>query len=390
MADLYTLDDSLRRTEIIDVYESLIWTERYAAYGDFELVIRSDRGTRALLPVGTRVVKGTSKRVMTVETVENTFDDDGVALLKVNGRSLEILLEDRVATPGMSGTAVSGEKWAITGLPANIARFLFNEICVDAINSPNDILPFYTPGTLLPPGNIAEPSTSIDVALEIDTLYNSIKKICDVYHLGFRILRNEDESELYFDVYTGSDRTTLQSTLPAVVFAPELDNLSDTSELTSSANLKTVAYVIAPNGAAYVYAPGYDSASATGFSRKVLYVDASDITEAAGPTLQAALQQRGQEELSKFKNVVAFDGEIPQFGSYTYEVDYNLGDLIEMRNQDGLSTNMRVEEQIFISDATGEKSYPTFVTELLITPGSWLSWDASEVWDDADGTWDEA
>src|SRR5690606_17136547 len=95
----------------------------------------------------------------------------------------------------------------------------------------------------------------------------------------------------------------------------------------------------------------------------------------------------GKEALAEHRVIIAFDGEIPQFGSYIYGVDYSLGDLVEQRNSDGLATNMRVTEQIFISDQQGFRSYPTLTINLLITPGSWYAWTAGQVWDDAEGYW---
>lgn len=392
--DLYILDDQLRRTAVVDQFESLIWTDRYKDVGDFELVIKADRGVKALLAPGTRVVITKSYCVMTIETVESAVSADGVALLKIKGRSLEITLDDRAAIPSMAVGTATTDKWVVTGLPAAIARYLFNQICVATVNSPNDAIPFYHSGAMFTPGTIPEPATSVTMELPFDSLFNSIKKICDIYNLGFRLTRKElpngASSELYFEIYTGDDRTTLQTTLPSVIFSPALDNLSDTSELTSVALLKNVAYVIGQNGTAYVYANGYDASTATGFIRKAIVVQADDIDLPAGPALQAALQQRGKEELSKYKVVIAFDGEVPQHGSYVYGVHYDLGDLVETRSPDGLSTNMRVTEQIFVSDSSGERSYPTLETELLITAGSWYAWDAGEYWDDADGYWADA
>jgi hypothetical protein len=51
---------------------------------------------------------------------------------------------------------------------------------------------------------------------------------------------------------------------------------------------------------------------------------------------------------------------------------------------------MIVTEQIFSSDSTGEKSYPTLSIKQVITPGTWVAWDHSEVWDDEPDTvtWD--
>jgi hypothetical protein len=172
-----------------------------------------------------------------------------------------------------------------------------------------------------------------------------------------------------------------------VIFAPDLDNLSNTKELTSTALAKNVALVYAQNGSAVVFATGTDP-SVSGDDRRVLLVKADDITLPAGDDLQAALQQKGLEELSKCQKIYGFDGEIPQLGSYVYgdPEGYDLGDLVEQRDEDGFGTNMRVTEQIFVSDAQGERSYPTLSEVITINPGSWYSWDSNQVWDDVPDT----
>lgn len=389
--ELYTLDNQFRRITVFDQFKSLIWTERYKTAGDFQMEIASDRNAREYLSAGTYVTVDNTKRVCQIETTEDVVAKNGEKILKISGRGIEAtILNDRIATPGtISLTATP--KWELTGLPAASARKIFNDICVTKINSPADGIPFYTPGSIFTPGTIPEPSGSVTIALEIDTVYVSIAKICAMYNLGLRLARNDDESELYFDIYTGDDRTTLQTVRPAVVFSTELDNLTETSELMSVALQKTLALVMAPNGSAWVYADGWDATSAVGLNRRVLFVKADNIDLPAGPELQAALLQRGKEALSENQIVYAFDGEIPSFGSYQYGPgkDYDLGDIVEQRNSDGVSNNMRVDEHIRVSDATGEKAYPTLVSELLITPGTWLAWDASQYWNDALGYWED-
>lgn len=387
--DVYILDELLRRTAVIDRYESLIWTERFRDVGDFELVVPAERGFRNLLGVGTNLVIPASKRVMTVETVESGVTAEGSAMLTVSGRSFEKVLEDRVNRNGFALGDSPSEDWILTGTPGNIARKIFDDLCRYNTIIPGDNIPFLTPGSLYPAGTIPEPTETYEVRLEPDTVLGSIKKLCELYNLGFRLVRNQDRSELYFDIYSGNDRTTLQTTLPTVVFSTSLDNLSDTKELTSIANDKNVAYVFAKNGAVEVYADNV-SPSISGFQRRVLVVTATDIDLPAGAELTAALMQRGREALAEHRPVIAFDGEISQYSAFKYERDYFLGDLVEMRSPDGLATNMRVTEQIIISDKEGVRSYPTLTTELLITPGSWYAWDASEYWDAATETWDTA
>ena len=461
--ELYTLDAQLRRAAVIDRFESMIWTERYSEWGDFELHIFSTPEMRRLLPTGTLLAMSDSYRVMKVELVENSVDSEDRKMLKITGRSLEAILDERVARNNFADLTTT-PKWSITGTPGAIARWIFNQICRTNALVPDDQIPFLVAGSLFPPGNVEEPSEEITIEVSLTTVYKAIKEICDAYDLGFRLLRNFDTSQLYFDVYSGNDRTTLQNVLAPVVFAPNLDNLTNISEVTSTGNYRNVAYVYHPIGVQIVTGDGV-SVEVEGFERRVLAVDASDIKVpdrpyelAADQTaavnkyvgfndapeelkvsmrkltqktrlnqtdfnnittamthasltaaertsitnartvswnyntdestyINAMLQLRGRDELSKNRSVQAFDGELPITSPYRYEVAYQLGDKVEMRNDDGVTNQMRVTEQIFVSDSSGERAYPTLVIDKFITPGTWLSWDTNETWANADGVW---
>src|SRR5689334_13358898 len=158
--DLYILDSLLRRVEVVDKYESLIWTERFADLGDFELNIVSTRQSRAQFLQGTMLAINNSYRVMVVDTTEDKTDPDGKRILNVKGYSLEGILKDRTAKDTMSNLTVEPQ-WVITAPPADVARTMFNDICRTGNLSPSDIIPFLQPGTFLPASNIPEPATPI-------------------------------------------------------------------------------------------------------------------------------------------------------------------------------------------------------------------------------------
>lgn len=377
--DIYILDSLLRRETLVDKYLSFIWTERVDSYGDFELILPSTPNNRRLFISGTRIACSESYYVMTVKTLVNGKDEEGRDTLKVTGVSLEQMLEDRVAAAALDDLTTV-PKWTITNSPAAISRKIFHDICVSGTLNAGDIIPFINEGTIMPVNTIPEPIDTITVDLTPQSVYDAIKSICETWSLGFRILRNGDTSQLWFDVYSGSDRTTLQTILPAVVFSPELDSLQNVTELRSTANYKNVAYVFGPAGYETVYPPDVDPATA-GFERHVLMVDASDITS-DNPAVSAAMIQRGKEALAQQRSIAAFDGEINPNSNYKYGTHYFLGDLVEMRNVDGVTNNMRVTEQIFVSDSEGERTYPTLAIALFIDTGTWLSWATNQVWED--------
>ena len=384
---LHVLDEQYRRKTLIDKFESMIWAERFSTFGDFELVILSNVKNRAQFAPGAILGIDESQRVMLVETVESTQDNEGRQLLSVKGRSLELILEERVLS-AYFGSSFSG--WGTSGTPIAVATSMFDFVVRDLNISIDDGIPFLTAGPspmFDTVGDIPAPIDNIVISFDGPvSLYSAIKDLCDRYALGFRLVSETDESKLYFEIYTGKDRRSSQSILPPVVFSPALDNLTNVSALDSIAAYKNTAYVYSVNGKALVIG-GESGLSQTGFTRRVLIVDASDITDEAGPTLDARLQARGLEELAKAKRLRAFDGAISQFSMYTYNDDYLLGDLVEMRTEDGVIKYVRVVEQIFVSDAEGDRSYPTLSDVLFITPGSWLDWKYNVYWEDLVGTW---
>jgi hypothetical protein len=379
--EVYVLDDLFRRIAVIDRYESLIWTERWQDKGDFAITIVSNRTNRGLLRTGTYLAMNESDRVMEVEYVEDKVDDEGRKLLNITGPSLEYLLEDRIATDGMNGLTDNSD-WLITGTPGAIARSIFKQICVDGLLDPGDIIPFYKTGSIYPADTIPEDSTVYEAAVPLGTVYKSIKDICDPAELGFRLVRNYDKSELYFNIYSGIDRTTQQTTYKPVIFSPELANMKNTTEVNSIKEYKNVAYVFGKNGAVIVYGAGASSTT-TGFERRVLVVDAKDVTDAAGPALTSILQNKGLDALAKANSLFAFDGEVTQYSPFKYGRDYLVGDIVEARNDDGATNHMRVTEQIFVSDKEGDRSYPTLTVNRYIMPGTWETW-GNETWADGD------
>lgn len=384
--EVFILDDLFRRTgKVIDKYISLIWTERWRDKGDFQLVVTSNQENRTRFTGGTRLAFSESVYVMEIETAEDGTDDEGKSILKIAGPSIEDILDDRVAKGSMADLTTE-PTWDITGTPAFVARKIFHDICVTGTLALTDIIPNVVENTLT--GTNPEPPDPITVNLEPQTVYQAIKDICANWNLGFRLVRLSDSSTLNFDIYPGSDRTTEQTILPAVIFSPGLDNLKNVKELKSVSGSKNVAYVFSPAGFKVVYSPNVDSSSLTGLTKRILVVNATDITEDSTEDVDAALLQRGIEELNKTKPVSQLDGEISQSSKYKYGVDYFLGDLVESRNIDGVHNIMRVEEQIFASDAQGIRSYPTLAIDTFINTGTWAAWMPGKHWADlsADST----
>lgn len=369
--EYYTLTDTLQQNELIQGFQSIIWTERYFTPGEFQIVTKSSFNARSQFAVGTRITREGSTYVGVIDTLSDAEDQDGIRLLTITGKFMEQIFEDRAAISALADTTTV-PNWVLTGTPRAIIQELFDAICVRCVISQADSIPFYTFGILLPTGNLIEPTDVITVTLQPQSLLSAMTQLCQQYNYGFRLVKDGEKGRLYFEIYVGNDRTTAQSIYNPVLFDPDLENLSQISLLSSTAIHKNVAYVIAANGAVIVYGPDADP-STSGSDRRVLLVSSNN-SGAAGPDLNTALQAEGQLALAQQPVIYAFDGQLPPTSNYIYGVDYNLGDKVEERNQDNDGNHMIVTEQIFASSNTGETAYPTLSLLSVIVPGSYLAW----------------
>lgn len=379
--ELYVLDSLLRPIDVIDVFVSLIWTERYEEMGDFELVTLSTSANQRRFTKGVQLMINKSKRVMQVESVEETFDLDSGNVMKVKGREITLILDNRPAIKVTAG--VVSPTWFITGnTPGDTMRYMFDRICVDGSVDSEDIIPLiHTTGGLYPADTIPEPTDLIDWEQKPDTLYKALTDISGIYDLGFRMYKDPSTSALYFDVYMGSDRTSQQTILPPVIFSPDMENLNDTTELldvSKSYNVIQVLYVHQVGDPAvdvvdWVTVSDPELATTTSsFQRRVKILTINSIPEEV-TDIPGFMIQAGVDELAKNRPIMAFDGEISQYSAYVYERDYYLGDLVETRGKNGSAGYMKVMEQIFVEDGSGERSYPTLATRTFIQAGTWLA-----------------
>ena len=381
--ELYLLDTLYRKAHLFDRFESLIWTERFSSFGDFKLIIESTPTTRSLFKPGALLGLSESYRMMIAESVEDKTDDDGRRVLEVQGPSAEAFMKHRAAARGVSlidTTLISN--WTITKPPADLVREIVKSSISSYALDGFDNISFLrdTSERFSPQENVLEPPDPITVKVLPAPLYDVVKEICDSWQMGFRFVKPHAGAALYFEVYCGNNRTSGQSSRTPVIFSPELDNLQNITSLRTIENAKNIAYVFSPAGFEIVRPESVDPYS-FGFERRVLTVSADDV-EAGTPNASQILRQRGFEALAQAKAINAFDGEINQNSRYIYGVDYSVGDLVEIRNIDGVANQMRVTEQIFVSDREGDRSYPTLELATFINEGSWMSWRSNITWGD--------
>jgi hypothetical protein len=363
--ELFTLDRNFLKQYEIDRFTSVIWTERYYGDGEVELVVPATVEMIQKLPVGTFVGLVGSNEVMILETATSEKGS-----LKVTGQSLLSWLNNRF----LRSSALHEDKyWTATQLPG---WFLWAIIYYWVI----------APGTYLAgipnPGQMAIPQialqgydqsgSQVTLAVPFGPVYDAMRAIATTYEIGMKLTlgsASDTGYQLLFLAYKGVDRTTAQSVNPPVRFSPQMDTLTDISELQSIANYKTLVYSFCPSnpdGLADTIPAGTSQISGpqpTGFDLRAEMTFEEDITTdmvgGDANALEGLLNSRAQLALSNARFVRAVDGSIVPLHQVQYGVDYNMGDIIEVQGNSQVVSSSRVTEYIRSQDASGVKAYPT-------------------------------
>ena len=347
------LDKDLNIVGVVDVFASFIWTERYCGAGDFELYTPLSTGVLDFMTTNCYLYLAESDRLMVIDTITIETDDEKGSYVLAKGSSLESILERRIVW----------HMFAQDNLIQEVIINVLEESILLAVDHDRRIPRLTAVWSEDPVVNFH------DVAVNYlgENLYDSIKSLCETADLGFKITMPTFGSWV-FEVYAGKDRSHDQDALPYVVFSPDFENLLNSKYVTSTKLLKTVALVggEGEGNTKSVVTASQPSGSKTGLDRREIYVDASSVSSNAGEIPEAEydaqLEQKGLEALVDQVEYSIFDGEAQvDDGRYAYGRDYNLGDIVQIANEYGLTSKSRIVEYIRNEDENGITSYPTFM-----------------------------
>lgn len=353
--ELLIMDENFAGVSTLDIFESLIWTDRYYACGDFEIYMPCSEKMLSTLKQDMYLYLRESEHIMIIEDIQIDTDVEDGAHLTVTGRSLESILDRRVI---WNLTTLSG------GLQAGIKQLL-NENAI----APSD------PARAIP-NLIFEDSTDskiTNLALNAqyygENLYDVICEVCESNEIGFKITLN-DSNQMVFSLYAGTDRSYEQTENPYVIFSPGFDNLLNSNYISSKKTLKTVTMITGEGeGSNKKKAVAECSNGAgSGLNRREMHTDASGISQTDGENTisdeayTALLQRQGIDELAQNTRTESFEGEVSSGRTYTYGTDYFMGDIVQNVNEFNIEATSRVTEYIMSQDESGIERYPTFTS----------------------------
>lgn len=357
----YATDPTLlERGEAINRVKSVMWVERYADPGEFEIVAQLSTGLREFLPLGTLISHADTLEVMIVENHEINETSDSDPTITFTGRSFQTYLENRIVGVNLARTSSTVADYI---LPAD---YTWNQI-VKLINdhivntqTPNDALVNLVAQAA---GGILDPTgEQIARVISRGTVHQRLLELLAIDDLGIRTIRRNTFTgfgggnvQTILFVFKGLDKSS------TVRFSWKSGDIESADYLFSNKKVKNSALVMGR----YVYIM-VDSGPVK-YDRRIMLVDADDIDgdltdPPTGTTLTTILQYmttRGNQALQSQLLVTISRADIAKISRYLYRRDYNIGDLVTLDGNFGQTQIMRVVEYVEIEDENGSSGHPT-------------------------------
>lgn len=346
---IYLLDTDFRRIRLIDEYISMIWTDRYAEAGDFELYVTATVENVSIFKTGMYLSNTLSEHLMIVETIEIKSDIEDGAKLIVSGRSLESILSRRIV-------------WNQTVFENKNIQDIIFELLKDSIISPNNASRKIDNFIFERLENTQVNTVRLDKQYTGDNIYTVIHELCEQYGLGFKLIRVNNQFR--FGLYMGKNHT--HGTDSFVTFSPRFDNLISSNVITSIRDNVNIACVAGEGEGASrkIISAGTET---SGIERMELFVDARSVssktendTVISPEQYNSILLQKGMEELNVHQSKTTIESEVDYNGIFKYKKDFDVGDIVNVSNEFGYSGKLRITEIVTSDSVDGMTIVPTF------------------------------
>lgn len=382
--NISVLDKSFNIIDILEKYESLIWTMRFQEAGDFEMTMPIDLDALNNISVGNYLFcdlfynKSLDKgSIMVIETMELTGDSDNGKKIKISGRDLKSILDRRIIWGQkkynkddnvfdavfelIDENVINPETWTVTYQDGGSGQTITR-----TVNSGSR----YIPDFICVESHGLETFTS-DIQYKGEGLYDVITSLCSEYGFGWDVLYNFGTGKMELGLKSRIDKSWDQNDNIPLIFSPKFDNLKSSNYVESSTTEKTAALIIGEGDEYNVMYSAVDISEETliGLDRKEIAISATDIsrkeddgTEYGNVSYIKMLDTRGNDVLKENQYTQIYEGTVNTILGYEYLTDYNIGDICEIVNEYGIESKVLIDEIVLSVSSNEINIIPSFIT----------------------------
>jgi len=323
MKSIRIFDSDLTFLSEIDAYKSLIFSRKYYTYGDFSIKINRNIKNAEYLVNDNIIMLGSDySKCGIIKKIEISIDEDGAGSEYViaTGYTLDYLFIQRIIIPKSGSVSDS-----IDSVAETVIKYYIDMHCINAIDTDRNMSILNLIADANRGVNINWSSRYKNLSDELDSIrYNS--------KMGVKLTING--SNIDIDVFEGVDRT--EGTANPVIFSIEYDNIKTQDYIDSLMDYKNVGYV--GGSGEGTLRNIVEVGTETGFDRYEMFIDKRNANT-------VDLIDRGGYELAQYPRVLNLEGEILQNGPFKYEDEWNLGDVVVVKNDRwGVKKDARITE----------------------------------------------
>lgn len=437
---IYVLNKNLEKIAIVDIYQSVIWANRYFDLGDCELCVEPTTENLQLYQIGYYLARPDDDMVCQINKIEIDTNIQTGNTLIVRGVDAKHFLDQRIVW----------ETYNANNLTEVFLRQLVYESLIAPSNQDRILTKANGTGALELDTAVGF-TDAIKEQVSYKNVGEKVRTVCQEKKWGYRVRlgtasQGTPRTVFKFGLYAGTDRTD------SVIFSPMFDNLKESKYILDASKIGNTSLIGGQgNGTERIMTDvGADqnpNAYKTGADRYEVFVDAKDIPTtitwqeliAAYPqgtggntgyiynheghyyyhmhilsipvysdTQANALQEeypngdftqdrktfivdelgqigtgaiiadlpnsnpqptdsvtlrdglydlylinRALEKMAETTVTTSFDGSIIPNVNYTYRIDYNLGDIVTVKNEFGISKSVRIIEALESESPTG-------------------------------------
>lgn len=354
------LNENFKKIYETDDYVSLIWCKRYNDLGGLDLELPATIETLQTFKKNYYITRDDDDSIFRITNIELNTDEDGENTLVIGATDCLSILNQRINN-NVSYEEGGTVKNAFRGTYENYIRTLINK---NFINS--DILTRNIKNLVL--GSSKGYKETLEIALDFVNVGEETLTVCRAHNCGCKITWKN--SKFVFDLFQGVDRSEGQLNVPPVVFSPEFGNLIKSKYTVENDKIKNSIIPYQSVDTSDKYSNQWAATSdvitgeISGLDRYEIKVDIKEIISGVNSgeisNLNIGLETAFKKELaSNTKSKVKFEGELSS-DYYIYKQDWDLGDIVTVKNDFGIKANARIVEVIETWDREGYTIEPVF------------------------------